>query len=167
MIGGIAWILAVVSVFVLPRQPDGYRDVSLAQFGLALGIAMTGIALGELGTRHGSATSARTGHIVTVISVVFGGLMLTPWPFFVIGLLGFPVLGVVAAFRGAMNGALPGWFVILFAVASVASITGSMGNIGNSDVGPLLILLVGLAALVLAWLAFSHRRPDTHEVSPA
>lgn len=166
-IGGIVWILAVVSVFVLPRQADGYRDVSLAAFGLALGIAMTGIALGELGTRQGSPISTRTGHVVAVIGVALGGLMLTPWPFFVIGLVGFPVLGVVAAVRGAMNGALPGWFVILFAVASVASITGSMGDIGNSDVGPLLIGVVGLAALVLAGLAFSHQRNDTPEVSLA
>ncbi len=165
-IGGIAWILAVVSIFVLPRQPDGYWDFGPAQFGLALGIAMTGIAIGELGTRQGFPTSTRTGHVIALVSVGLGVLMLMPWPFFTFGLLGFPVLGVVAALRGAMNGVIPGWFVVVFAGAAVASVVGSMGSTPNNDVALLMILLVGPAALVLALLAFT-RRIDGPEVRPA
>ncbi len=166
-IGGIAWILAVTSLFMLPIHPGGDRDTSLAVLGLALGIAMTGIALGELGTRVGSPTSARTGHIVAVLSVALGGLMIMPWPFVIVGGFGFPALGVVAALRGARNGAMPSWFVIVFVVAAMASTAGTMGqDIRNSESGPLLIGSMGLAALALAWLALT-RHTDAPEVSPA
>ena len=164
-IGGIAWILGVASMVMLPAEPGGYRDVSLALIGFAVGIVLIGVALGELGTRRGSATSARTGHVVAVISVAFGGLMLMPWPLFVIGLLGFQVLAFAAALRGANNGALPGWVVVVFAGAAVASIGGSLGGV-ETDAGIVLIILIGPAALPLAWSAFTSPT-DTPEVSPA
>lgn len=166
-IGGIAWILTVVALFVAPATRGGDRDTSLAILGLALGIAMTGIALGELGTRHGSPASATTGHIVAVLSVALGGLTLLPWPFIMLGMLGFPVLGVGAALRGGRNGAMPGWFVIVFVVAAVATTAGALGqDTRNSELGPLLIGSMGLAALALAWLAFT-TRTGAPEVSPA
>jgi hypothetical protein len=164
-IGGIAWILAVVSFNVLPATPEGYVDMSLAIPGLAMGIVMIGIALSELGTRHGSATSARTGHIAAVISVVLAGSLFMPWPLMVIGFLGFPVLAVVAVLRGAMNRAIPGWFVAVVFV--VAALTWIAGILGDATAGPWALVLVGPAAFVLAWSAFSHRRTDGAEVSPA
>jgi hypothetical protein len=158
-IGGIAWIVAVVSFNVLPATPEGYVDMSLAIPGLAVGIAMIGIALGELGTRRGSATSARTGHIMAVISVVLAGSLFMPWPFMVIGFLGFPVLAVVAVLRGAMNRAIPGWFVAVVFV--VAAVTWTAGILGDATAGPWALVLVGPAAFVLAWLAFSRRRTES------
>ena len=51
--------------------------------------------------------------------------------------------------------------------AAAASILGSMIDNRDSDLGPVLILLVGLAALLLAWLALTRVRTDTHEVNQA
>jgi hypothetical protein len=97
-----------------------------------------------------------------------GGLTIMPWPFIIVGILGFPVLGVVAALRGARNGAMPSWFVIVFVVAAGASTAGALGqDTRNSEWGPMLIGAMGLAALALAWLAFSSGRTDAPEASPA
>jgi len=164
-IGGIAWILSVVSFNLLPATPEGYVDMSLAIPGLAIGISMIGIALGELGTRHSSATSARTGHAVAVISVALAGSLFMPWPIMVIGFLGFPVLAVLAVLRGALNRAIPGWFVAFAFV--VAAVTWVAGILGDATVSPWAIILVGPAALVLASQAFRHGRPEAPEVSPA
>ena len=173
-IGGIAWILAVASLFVLPVDPSGhsiwdqdswtYPALSLAAIGLCLGIAMTGVALGELGTRRGSPASARTGHVLAFVSVGFGGLMLLPYPYFFLGFGGFMVLGIIAVVRGAMNGAFPGWFVVFFAVSVVVS---NFSITGLAVAGPLPLILVGPAALLLAWLAFTRGRTDTPEIDPA
>ena len=65
---------------------------------------------------------------MAVLSVAMGGLMLLPWPFIMLGMLGFPVLGVGAALRGGRNGAMPGWFVIIFVVAAVATTAGALGQ---------------------------------------
>jgi hypothetical protein len=166
-IGGLAWMLTVVSLFLMPLDAAGERNLSVAAVALALGMATTGVALGELGTRPGSPDSTSTGHKVAVSSVVFGALMLLPWPGPVVGGFAFPVLGVVAAWRGATNGTLPRWFVAVFVVAAVASTAAVVGqSTRNSEFGPFLIVAMGLAALALAVVALG-RRAGGSEVSRA
>jgi hypothetical protein len=167
IIGGIAWMLTVVSLFVMPLDPEGGRNLSVAVVALALGMATTGVALGELGTRTGSPDSTSTGHKLAVISIVFGVLMLLPWPGPLVAGFAFPVLGVVAAWRGARNGTLPRWFVAVFVVAAVASTAAVVGqSTRNSEFGPFLIGSMGLAALALAIVALG-RRAGGSEVSRA
>jgi hypothetical protein len=55
--GGIAWILGILSIYVLPRDVEGSRSLGLAMVGMALAIACIGAALGDLGTRQGSAAA--------------------------------------------------------------------------------------------------------------
>ena len=165
-IGGIAWILAVASMFALPRNMDGDRDTSIAVFGLAIGMALTGIALGELGSRRGSASSAITGHVIAVIGIVFAVMVPVPWPVFIIPLYGFPVLGLIAAVRGSRNDALPGWLPVVFGAALVGAFAGYMGSI-ETDPSLVLIGSIGLAALTLAWVAVSGRSARPSETIPA
>jgi len=164
-IGGIAWILAVVSMFVLPRNVDRDRDSSIAIVGLAIGTALTGIALGELGSRRGSTSSALVGHVIAVVGIVFAVMVPIPWPIFVIPLYGFPVLGLVAAVRGSRNDALPGWLPVVFGAALVGAFVGYMGSI-ETDPSLALIGSIGLAALTLAWVAVSGRTAGTSETIP-
>ncbi len=167
-IGGIAWLLGVVSIFILPRGVDG-RDVALATVGLALAVAFIGIALGELGTREGSETSRRTGRAISIACGVMGALGLIIWPFFVLALFGFPILAAIAAVRGARNGAFPGWIAIAFGAAAF-SVLGGIGvnaQAGN-DQTLVLLAVVGVPPLLLGWVAFrgldaSVTRPPTHE----
>lgn len=86
-IGGIALILAVASLVVLPIGPSGYRDAGLPSIGLTIGFAMIGIAFGEIGTRQGPWTSVRTGHGIAIVSVVVA-VRSTRWT--VYGLIGWP-----------------------------------------------------------------------------
>ena len=74
---------------VLPRTVDGEHDFSLAALGMAVGIALIGVSLGELGTRGGSTPSAWTGHAISAASLLLGATMLFPWPISIIGFLGF------------------------------------------------------------------------------
>jgi hypothetical protein len=157
-IGGIVWILGVASIFVLPRGADGYRTVWLASLGLALAIAFIGIALGELGTREGSETSRRTGRRISVVSVVLALALPMVWPIFMFGLFGFPIVAAMAAGRGARNGVFPGWIGIVFTAAAF-SVLGGIGidaEAGN-DQSLVILAVVGLPALLLAWLAFRGR----------
>ena len=157
-IGGVAWILGVASIFVLPRGVDGYRNLSLANLGLALAIAFIGIALGELGTREGSETSRRTGRSISVVSLVLALTLPIVWPIFMFGLFGFPILAAMSAGRGARNGVFPGWIVIVFTAAAF-SVLGGIGidaEAGN-DQSLVILAVVGLPALLLAWLAFRGR----------
>ena len=165
-IGGVAWLIAIISIFVLPPNVDGDADTSIAMFGLAIGIALTGIALGELGSRSGSTPSAVTGHAISFISLAFGGLIIAPWPWFIIALLGFPILGFVAALRGSTNGTMPNWLAGVFGLAGVGTLAGSLGSIEN-DIGLALLGSIGLAALVLAWLALSGEAHGSSEARPA
>ena len=166
-LGGIAWILAAVSVVVLPLNADGERDLAVAIIAIAVGMVLTGVALGELGTRPGSPASTQTGHFVAGAGAVFAAMMLLPWPFIAFAVLGFPALAIVAAVRGARNGALPGWLAIVLVVGSAAMFVGTMGpDVRDSGTGPFLIGSIGLAALVLAGWAFS-ARTSTPELSNA
>jgi hypothetical protein len=166
-IGGLAWLLTVVTLFVMPLDAAGERNQSVTLVAVALAMALTGVALGELGTRPGSPDSTSTGHKVAILSVVFGALMPLPWPGPVIGGFAFPVLGVIAAWRGATNGTLPRWFVAVFVVGAVASTAAVVGqSTRNSEFGPFLIVAMGLAALALAVVAIG-RRGGGSEVSRA
>ena len=164
-IGGLVWIVGVLTLFLLPRDPDGYRDFSLAWFGWAAAAALIGIALGEIGTRAGSATSARTGHIIAAAGLGSAGLMLMPWPVMVVGLFAVQILVGGAAVRGARNGALPPWLALAFAAGAVGLFIGSMGVI-QTDAGLALASLLGLAAVLLGWSAFTNRA-SSPETRPA
>jgi hypothetical protein len=162
-IGGIAWILAVASLFVLPRDPNGDSDATLALVGIAIAIALTGVALGELGTRRGSATSAMTGHGLAAGSVGMAVLLFLPWPILAVGYLGFMTVSIVASLRGAMNQRFPGWFTAVFAGAAFAAVFASLGVAPEHS---LTLLPMGLSAIILAWLAFTGRA-DAADLSPA
>ena len=99
--GGIAWIVGILSIFVLPRGIDGSRSLGLAMIGMALAIAFIGIALAELG--HASADRRRAPGLAVSASVVSVILALTlplVWPVFLIGFFGFPILAAALAIRG-------------------------------------------------------------------
>jgi hypothetical protein len=164
-IGGLVWIGAVASMFVLPMGSDGYRQADLAFLGFAASYVLIGVALGLLGTRPGSSQSRMTGLVVVVISIVFVVLALIPWPIFVIPIFGFPILAVIAAARGSRNGVLPLWIVVAFFVGAVGLFAGSTGGI-ESDLGLALFSLLGVAALLLGVMAFTGRA-NAAVVSPA
>lgn len=152
--GGLAWILGILSIFVLPRDGEGSRSIGLAMVGMAVAIAFIGAALGDLGTRPASATSTRTGRAVVVVSLGLGLTLLMAWPIFLFGLFGFPILAALLAIRGTRNGVFPTWFAV---VASIAAF-GVLGGIGvdvqaGHDETLALIAVVGLPALLLAGLA--------------
>jgi hypothetical protein len=155
-IGGIAWIVGFATMFVLPRESEGYRNPSLAVVGVAVAIPLIGIALGMLGTRSDSPASSRTGLIVAGISVVIAPLALGLWPWFVIPILGFPVLTVIAAVRGLNNGAMSGWIALAFTVGALGVYAG-MGGLIETDTGLAGFTLLGVAALAVAWAALTNR----------
>jgi hypothetical protein len=165
-IGGIAWVLGIVSMFIQPRDAEGYRDATLAIVGFAVGLALIGIALGELGSRTGSASSARMGRAVAAGSVILGVLGVMPWPIFAIPLLTFPPLAFLAAVRGTTNDAMPGWLAPVFGVTGLAALAGFLGSL-EGDPQLLLIGSIGPAALALAWIALSGRTAEPPAVSPA
>ena len=92
-IGGLVWLGAVASMFILPMGSDGYRQADLAFLGFAASYVLIGVALGLLGTRPGSSQSRTTGYVVVALSVIFAVLGMIPWPIFVIPMFGFPHLG--------------------------------------------------------------------------
>jgi hypothetical protein len=145
--GGIAWIVGVGTALVLPPDMYGDPDTSLAIFGVAIGSSLIGVALGELGTRAGS--GARTGHAIAVAGIALGFTVLMGWPWFIVGIVGFPMLVLLASARAYQADRLPGWSVAVLATASVA---GLVGVFGNGDF--VLFASIGVAALVLAVAAF-------------
>jgi len=170
-IGGIAWIIGVASIFVLQRDAFGDRNLTLAMIGLALAIACIGIALGELGTRDGSAPSLRTGRAISTVSVVLALTLPVIWPVFLFGLFGFPIMAAMLAIRGTRNGVFPGWF----AVVSTAAAFAVLGGIGidaqaGKDESLVLLTVVGLPPLLLAWQALrgtAAANPAPPELDPA
>jgi hypothetical protein len=165
-IGGLAWLIGFASLLVMPLDEYGFPDASIAIIAAALASSFIGIALGELGTREGSATSRRTGHVIAVASVAAAVTMFIPWPVFVIGLYAFPIIGILAAARGALNGTFPGWFGAVFAIASLASMVGYLGGTGQ-QAAVVLMAALGPAGLALAWLALRGRAVSAPEVGPA
>lgn len=164
-IGGTIWLAGVASMFVLPMGSDGYRDADLAFLTFAAAIVLIGVPLGLLGTRQESSHSRTTGLLVVAISVGLGVLALMPWPIFVAALYGFPIMAVLAAARGARNGALPGWIVLAFFIGVIGVAAGSTGGI-ETDIGLVMFSLIGVAGLLLAAAAFTkHTEPQL--ISPA
>ena len=153
--GGIIWMLAVASFFVL-TPPGGHRQDTVGAIGLALAMSLISIPLGELGNRAGSRMSRLTGTIVAIVGIALATSLVMPWPLMGIAFLGFPPYAIVAVSRGVFNRAFPAWFA-LFPVAVCVAIFGAAGLLG--EVGPLALALVGPAAFVLAWLAYSPTRP--------
>jgi hypothetical protein len=148
-IGGIAWIVAIGSFFVLTTA-GGDRQETVGLISLGVGMASIGLALAQLGTRRGSRTSAWTGKVLALIALGLAGTTIMPWPLIGIGAVGFPPLMLAGAIRGALNRTLPAWFVAL-PVVTLASVLGFSGLLGEAGVWAL--ALVGAAALVLAGLA--------------
>lgn len=164
-IGGLAWVTAGATMFVMPRTPAGDRDAGLAFLGFAVGIALIGTALGGLGTRPGSRGSSQTAVVITIISIVMALTAPWPWPLFVSALLLFPILTIGASLRGFRNGELPAWIVVAFVIASIGLIAG-MGGFIHSDPGLAVFTLPGFAGLLLAATALMyHGKPST--ISPA
>jgi hypothetical protein len=153
--GGVIWMLAIASFFVL-TTPGGDRADTVGSIGLAIAMSLISIPLGELGNRAGSRTSRWTGTIVAIAGIALASTLLMPWPLMTIALLGFPPFAIVAVSRGVFNRAFPAWFA-LFPVAVCVAVLGASGLLG--EVGHLALALVGPAAFVLAWLAYSPIKP--------
>jgi hypothetical protein len=166
-IGGIAWLIAIGSAYILPRNAFGDRDTSIAAIGLAFGIALTGVALGELGSRRGSTASAAVGHTIAVGSIVLGVMITGGWPLVILPLIAFPLVCVGAAIRGSRNGTMPGWLAVAFGIAAIGSYLGSFGIGTEAELGMALLGSIGLAALALAWVALSGHSAGSSEASPA
>lgn len=164
-IGGLIWIAGVATMFILPKDADGYRQGELAFAGFALGGVMMGIAVGLLGTRPDSRQSRMTGLIVVGLSIILGVLGIMSWPIFILSTFGFPILAVIAAARGSRNGVLPLWIAVAFFAGAVGVFAGSLGGIAT-DLGLALFSLVGVAGLLLAGSGLTGR-VDPVVVSPA
>ena len=154
-VGGLFWIIAIASIYVLPTQPpDYYTNWSIAMFALPAGMALIGIALAELGTRRDSRTSMLTGHALAVVSVLVSATLLLPWPLMFASVFAFPVFGTVAVIRGARNRMISIWFVgIPFVIVGSLFAVSAMGG---TD-GGWAMALVGFAAFLLARSAFTTR----------
>ena len=165
VIGGLAWLGGVISILVLPRmlngdpETNGEPDITIARIGVALGTLLIILALGELGTRSSSTTSRRTGHLIAISGAVLGAMVLGEWPLFMAGLLGFPVLAVIAAGRGVLNHALSGRLGAVFAVAAVTMTIGLLG-INSGPLWTVALALVGPAAIALGAQTFRDPAED-------
>lgn len=165
-VGGLAWILGFASLLVLPRDPYGERDATVALIATIFAGSFICIALGELGTRAGSATSRRVGHAITVASVAAAAMIVFPWPVFVIGLFAFPIIGMLAAARGAQSGVFPGWYRAVVVGLAIATLLGFLGSVGQ-DAAVVLMSALGLAGLALAWLTLRGQAAAEPEAGPA
>ena len=164
-IGGLAWIAAGATMFLLPRTAEGDRDTSLAFIEFAVGMALIGTALGGLGTRPGSRTSTQTGVVISVISIVMALAAPWPWPLFIGALLVFPFLTFGATLRGYRNGVLPAWIVVAFVLAAIGLIAGMDGSV-HTDTGLALFMLPGFAGLLLAATALLYHGKSAAMIRP-
>lgn len=165
-IGGLAWLIGFATLLAMPVDEYGFPDSSIALVVAVPATALIGIALGELGTRPGSATSRQSGHLIAIASIAMAGLMLLPWPIFTIGLMLFPIIAMGAAVRGAsQNGVFPGWFSALVIVSALASMIGYLGGLGQ-DVAIVLMAGIGVSGVALAFLAFRPRASTPPAVVP-
>ena len=140
-IGGIAWIIGVASALILPPDEFGDHDNTYAVIGVAIGSSLIGIALGEFGTRPGS--RSWTGHIIAIAGIALGLTVFMGWPFFILGLVGIPIVMMLGAARAYQTNRLPGWSVAVLGAASVLALVGVFGNGG----GFALFALIGVAGL--------------------
>lgn len=159
-LGGLVWTIGVLTALVLPPDRYGDPDTTYARIGALVGASLMGIAVGELGTRPGSA-GAYTGHVIGITSVILGLTLLMPWPWFTIGLLGFPILASLAGVRAYQNGRLPGWYAAFLLAASVAAIAGAFGLATTFA----LVALIGPMGIILGLLMLV--RPTTPATEPS
>jgi hypothetical protein len=134
--GGVFWIISFV-IWLGSYVPaiDQY-DLRVIP-GFAIGIALMGVAIGELGTRPGDAVSPVIGHLIAVVSLVFAIVMPIPlltgqleagWALMVMPIFVFPVVAGLAAARGGRNGVFPTWLVVAVVVGAVAAWIGFGGS---------------------------------------
>lgn len=155
-IGGIAWIIGVAMAFIVPPDEYGDHDNTFAVIGLVIGASLIGIVLGQLGTRPGS--RSRTGTAIAIAGIALGLTFAMGWPWFMVCIVGYPVLVILAAARGYRTGQLPGWSVAVIESTSVLALIGSFSlpELFGSGSGFALFSLIGVAGLVLA---FASLRP--------
>ena len=161
-LGGLVWTIGVLTALVLPPDPYGDPNTTLARIGGLIGASLMGIALGELGTRPGSA-GGYTGHVIGIASIILGLTLLMPWPWFPIGLVGFPILASLAGVRAYQNDRLPGWYAAFLLATSVAAIAGAFGLATTFA----LVALIGPMGIILGLLVFLRPSTPVWEVGPA
>ncbi len=149
-VGGVAWIIGVALAFLLPTDEYGDHDNAFTVIGLAVGASLIAIVLGQLGTRPGSRT--RVGRAIAIAGIALGLTMAMGWPLFMVFLVGYPILVILAAARAYLSGGLPGWSVAVIESATVLAIVGvfSLPELLGTGDGVGLFALIGVAGLVLA-----------------
>jgi hypothetical protein len=152
-VGGIAWIIGVALALILPTDEYGDHDNTFAVIGLAVGASLIGIVLGQLGTRPGS--RSRVGRGIAIAGVALGLTGAMGWPLFMVFLVGYPILVILAAARAYRTGGMPGWSVAVIESASVLALAGVFGlpELFGDGSGFGLFAVIGVAGLVLAVVA--------------
>jgi len=149
-IGGIAWIIGVALALILPPDEYGDHDNTYAVIGLVVGASLIGIVLGRLGTRPGS--RSRTGLAIGIAAIVLSLTVAMGWPWFMVFLVGYPILVLLATARASVAGGLPLWSVLVIGSTSVLALVGvfdlpELAGAGNAFA---LFGLIGFGGLVLA-----------------
>jgi len=170
--GGVLWMAGIAAWLTAPLTAVGDRDSASAMPMTALGIALMGIAIGELGTRPGNASSRTMGHVIAGTSVLFAVLLPLPyvlnqtdaaWGFIVLSLFGFPVVAMLGAGRGRMNGVIPTWLAVVIGVGAVTAWVGFGGS--TPDSAKWVALLFGLAFILLGGQALTTARRSLEPVT--
>lgn len=161
-IGGIAWIIGVAMALILPPDEYGDHDNTYAVISLAIGASLIGIVLGQLGTRPGS--RSRIGLAIGITAIVLGLTVAMGWPWFMVFLVGYPILVLLATARAYMTGGLPPWSVLVIGSTSVLALVGvfDLPELAGTGDAFALFGLIGVGGLVLAVAAL---RPPSHATS--
>jgi hypothetical protein len=149
-IGGIAWIVGVAMALTLPPDDYGDRDNTFAVIGLVIGASLIGIVLGQLGTRPGS--RSRTGHAIAIAGFALGLTVAMGWPWFMVFVVGYPILVLLATARASMTGGLPPWSALVIGLTSVLALVGvfDLPELAGTGDAFALFGLIGVGGLVLA-----------------
>jgi hypothetical protein len=149
-IGGIAWIIGVAMALILPPDEFGDRDNTFAVIGLVIGASLIGIVLGQLGTRPGN--RSRTGHAIAIAGIALGLTVAMGWPWFMVFIVGYPILVLLATARAYMTGGLPPWSVLVIGLTSVLALVGvfDLPELAGTGDAFALFGLIGVGGLVLA-----------------
>jgi hypothetical protein len=149
-IGGVAWIVGVAMALILPPDQYGDRDNTYAVIGLAIGASLIGIVLGRLGTRPGS--PSHTGLAIGIAAIVLGLTVTMGWPWFMVFVVGYPILVMRATARAYMTGGLPSWSVLVIGSTAVLALVGvfDLPELAGTGDAFALFALIGVGGLVLA-----------------
>jgi hypothetical protein len=170
--GGIAWMVTFAAWLTTLVPATGDSDLRLIP-GFAIGIALMGLAIGELGTRPGDAGSPVIGHLIAIISIVFAIGMPVPvvlnqtdagWALMIMPIFFFPVVAALAAVRGWRNGSFPIWVAIAVLVGAVLA---WIGFGGSTPMDAKWVALAFGAAFVLLGLQALLAPPRASETAPA